>query len=101
MIKEQLAAADQESLKKIYFQLKALRGDLTSTAEIETLLAEALQIADAYGTNHPLYRALQETNQQQLRELNALMPRSKNRIGAIADLKLYFMGDLLGWFDKD
>jgi|SRR3954465_11956571 hypothetical protein len=101
MIGNQLASSDRESLKKIYFQLKAMRGDLTSTDEIEVLLAQALQIAQSYGSSHPLYIALSETNDRQLKEANTILPRSKNRINVVADLKLYFMGDLLGWFDKD
>ena len=100
MIENQLDPTDKENLKRIYFQLKAMRGDITSTAEIELLLKEALQIAESYGTSHPLYLALQQTNEQQLKEVNAILPRSKNRVGAVADLRLYFMGDLLGWFDK-
>jgi hypothetical protein len=101
MTENQLDSADREKIKRIYFQLKAMRGDITSTAEIEVLLAEALQIAESYGKAHPLYLALHQTNEQQLKEVSAILPRSKNRVGAVANLRLYFMGDLLGWFDKD
>lgn len=100
-IENQISLEDNLKLKEIYYELKALVVDTRSTAEIEVFLQRAINIAAGYGAAHPLYITLQQTAAVQLKAAKKLLPRSINRIAGIADLKLFLMGDLLGWFDKD
>lgn len=89
---------DRKRLKTIYESLKQTKGELQDLGKIEKLAAEALVVAAIQGTHTALYQSLQQTVQEQLRKAIALPDRDKGKPAAIAEARLFLIGDLLGWF---
>jgi hypothetical protein len=98
MQKDEISNEDKIAFREIYEQVKKTPPDLSFLPQIESLLNKALQIAEKYGTTHPLYFSLDQTMQEQLIPAKKIQGKPKDKSYALADLKLFILGDLLGWF---
>ena len=93
-----LSQEDKMLIKEIYEDLTKIRDDVRSFDGIEQLLHRAISIAEKYGPEHQLYISLCQTRDTQLNFVKQLAKRDRELISAVFELKLFFRGDLLGWF---
>ncbi|MFL5809390.1 MAG: hypothetical protein ACJ749_07690 [Flavisolibacter sp.] len=98
MLKDAISNEDKEAFRKIYEEVKQTSTHLSQLPRFEDLLGHALTLAERYGKDHPLYSALEQTMREQLIPSRNIPQKSKDRSFALNELKLYFLGDLMGWF---
>ena len=98
MLMRTIRIEHKEAISKIYEKVKETPTHLSQLSQFECLLKQALQIAAEYGKDHALYTALEQTMKDQLIPARSIPQKSKDCYFALNDLKLYFLGDLIGWF---
>ena len=98
MSKNEIRIEDRQVIQEIYQQVKQVGTHLSELPRFEVLLNQALNTAEVYGKDHPLYSSLQQTRKELLIPARSIPKKSKDCYFALSDLKLYFLGDLIGWF---
>ena len=95
----QITDTDRQRLKEIYFELKNMTISVYSLAKLEALLKESLVIASReMNKATELQNSLNQTLIVQLTAAKKTPDRDKNKLRAIEQVRLFLMGDLLGWF---
>jgi hypothetical protein len=98
MLKNEIRTEDKKAIQEIYQQVKKTSTHLSQLPQFEVLLNQALNTAAAYGKDHLLYRSLEQTMTNQLIPARGMSEKSRDRSFALNDLRLFFLGDLMGWF---
>lgn len=98
----ELSASDRNQLKEIYKKVKKLNEMTVRLKTLESCLERAIVIAERYGSvNNPLLDDLLRTRQEHLERAKLLPAGKKDFRKALADVRLFILGDLIGWFGTE
>jgi phosphoribosylpyrophosphate synthetase len=99
IIMNKLPEEERQQLNAIYKELKELIIESRSIARLERLFNSAMEIAERnQGRASMLKQDLINTSQSQLTRVKAMDEMDSKKIMAITELRLFLMGDLIGWF---